>query len=240
MLGGYLELSNAEIKQTSAKRLLPVGTLAMTRDGRKFRYAKGGATDIVAYNLLVSADAVANHANCAVVSAVAAGKRDVNITLGATAATLDQYKDGYLVIRDGTGEGYIYQIEGNGAGDASANIWVRLRDPIELALDTTTEVSLNYNPWDLLVISATDQADHPAGIAHCAVDVSVAPYFWVQTGGPAPCYGYTTHAKGDTLTISGNTAGMVEVDDAAGEPIIGVSIYDGVAGEATLVHLFLD
>jgi hypothetical protein len=240
MLGGSLQLSNQDIRETSAYRKHPLGTLAFTRDGRKFRYAKAGAADIVCGNALVAGDPVTNHQNCAVAVAAAIGDKKVRVTLGATAATADQYKDGYLVTRDGTGEGYIYQIDGNQAADASGTIWVYLRDAIEVALATTSEVSLEYNMYDLVVISATDQADCPAGIAHCAVDTSEAPYFWVQTGGHSPIWNDEATAAGDMLTTGTGTTGQLEMHDAVGEPIWGHTINTGVDGETTLAWLMID
>jgi len=240
MLSGLLQLSNQDIKETSAYRKHPIGTLAYTRDGRKFRYAEGGAADIVAANALVAADPIANHQSCAVAVAAAIGDRKIKLTIGATALTADQYVDGYATVEDGTGEGYIYQISGNQASAGSTDVWVYLKDPIEVALPTTSEVSMDYNLFANVVISATDQADAPAGIAHMAVDVSEASYFWVQTGGPAATWGDEATAAGDMLTTGTGTAGQLEMLDAVGEPMWGHTIDTAIDGEHTLCWLMID
>jgi len=239
MLTGGFQLSNQAIRQTSAIQKAPLGAVGVSRSGSVFRYAKAGAADLVIANALVAADPVANHQSCAVVAAVAAGERVVQITLGATASTLNQYKDGFLTIEDGTGEGYTYQIAGNTVGNAS-NIYVYLVDPIELALDTTTEASLDYNLYANVVISAIDQADAPAGLAHKAVDTSEEPYFWAQTGGHATIWSDEVIAAGDALTTGTGTAGQLEMQDASGEPFWGHTIDTAIDGEFTLAWLMIN
>jgi hypothetical protein len=240
MLTGTVQLNNQAVRETSAIQKAPLGAIGVTRDGRVFRYAKGGAADIVACNALVAADPVANHQNQAIAAVAAVGARVVQLTIGATALTKDQYKDGYLTIQDGTGEGFIYQIAGNTASAGSTTVYVYLVDPIEVALATTTEASLDYNLYANVVISATDQADAPAGIAHCAVDVSEAPYFWVQTGGISAIWSDEATAAGDSLTTGTGTAGQLEMQDAAGEPFWGHTIDTGVDGEHTIAWLMLN
>jgi hypothetical protein len=240
MLSGGLQLSNQAVREVSVTQKHCLGIVGTTRDGRVFRYALGGAADLVKANALVAADPVANHQNCLVAVAAAIGDRKVKITIGATAATLDQYKDGWLTIQDGTGEGFTYLVAGNQASAGSENIWVYLQDPIEVALPITAEATLDYNLYANVVISATDQADCPAGIAHLSVDVSVAPYFWVQTGGHAAIWGDEAVAAGDALTTGTGTAGQLEMQDASGEPFWGHTIDTGVDGEHTLAFLMLN
>ncbi len=213
-------------------------------DGRRFRYSHANSSvDLIAGNLQVTATTVgANHTNLAVGKAAADDARIVtDITIGATALTLNQYRDGYLTIQDGTGKGHTYQIDGHNAYDASAtNVKIVLRDRLIVALDATSEVTLAYNPNDLAVISATDQNDVPTGITHVAVDVSAARYYWAQTGGVAPVFSETTNPVGDEITISASTNGEVEVRDADTEPTVGVQYEVGVDSEVQLALLSID
>jgi hypothetical protein len=241
MFTGPKQLLNQAVNEVSATKMETLGTLAVTADGRKFRYARGGAADIVAANLLVAANPTAAHVNMAIAAAAAIGDKTVSVTLGAAAATINQYQDGYLIVNDGVGEGYSYRIAGHAAHAGSGTLKVRLVDPIEVALTTAgSEVSLVANPYADIVISATDQADLPVGIAHCAVDVSVAPYFWVQTGGFATCWADEAFDAGDQLTIGTGVAGQVEMLDAVGEPPIGISLDVAVDTEYRSIMLKLD
>ena len=243
MLGGPIQITNADIRENTTTKHHPIGTLGVTTDGRSFRYAFAGASDLVAGNLQVAADPVANHQNRLiddVVTAPAIGDKKVTLlSIGATALTADQYADGYLNVRDNTGEGYLYQIEGHSAyASAATDVVVFLKDPIEVALDSTTEVSLEYNPWDNVVISATDQADLPVGIAHAATTLS--QFGWVQTHGLASAFCDETFASGGDLTIGTGAAGQVELLDAAGEPHLGVAHRAGIADEYIQIFLQVD
>jgi hypothetical protein len=239
-------ISNQAVSEVSATRKMEVGTLVETPDGSKFRYAVANASvDLVAANLMVAADPIANHGNRLiddVVTAPAIGDSKVTLrSIGATALTFDQYQDGYLVTQDGTGEGFKYQIQGHKAYDASSdNVTIDLRDKIEVALVAASEVTLEYNPYAQVVISATDQADLALGIAHRAVDVSVARYFFIQTGGPCVVWADEAFASGTSLTIGTGTAGQVEAADAVAEPVIGLAMRLGVDGEHTLAFLTID
>ena len=115
MLGGPVQITNADIRENTTTKHHPIGTLGVTTDGRSFRYAFAGGTTLVAANLQVAADPLANHQNRLIddtVTAPAIGDKKVTLlSIGATALTADQYADGYLEIRDNTGEGYLYQID---------------------------------------------------------------------------------------------------------------------------------
>jgi len=240
MFNGPLQIPGLPNTQSEAIKTLSLGAIGYTRDGRIYRYAKGGAADIVAGNLLVNADAVTNHVNVAVYEAAALNATKVKVTLGATLATANQYADGYLQTHDGAGEGYTYQIRGHAAADASGVLEIDLIDPLAVALTTASEVSLYLNQWGGLVISATDQADAPAGIAGSAVDVSEKPYFWVQTGGVANAFADEAYARGTGLTIGTGVAGQVEAIDATAEPQIGIALQAGVADEYSPILLQLN
>lgn len=234
------QISNQAVREVSTTKRGMIGTLAETPDGRKFRYAKIGASPTVIANLLVNADQVSEHANKLVDAAVAIGEREVVIaSIGAVAITADQYLDGWLAVRDNTGEGRQYRISGHQTADASAeNVRVYLTESIEVALDTTTEVTLQYTNWHKVVISATDQADCPAGIAQAVV--AAAGFGWLQTGGECLVWGDEAFSRGSALTIGTGTAGQVEMLDAAGEPQIGIAMETGVDGEHTAAYLTMD
>lgn len=207
--------------------------------GRIYRYARAGAANLVAGNLLVNSDLVANHTNIAVAAAVAIGSKTVTATLGATLATADQYADGFLTVNDATGEGITYGIEGNSAAGSAGVITVYLKEPVKVALvATTSEVTLKPSNWADVVLSATDQADLAVGVSNTAVTATY--YFWAQTRGECAVLADEAVTKGLALTIGTGTAGAVEALDGAGEAQIGVASEALVDTENRSAFLTID
>lgn len=216
-----------------------LGEKIVTADGRVYRYAKAGGTALAAGKLTVAAEVVPNHVNMAVAAAATVGATQVTVTLGATAATANQYAEGFLIINDADGEGIAYKVASHPAASSGASLVVTLEDPIKVALTTSSEASLFKNKYDGLVISATDQADAPVGVSNIAVTANY--YFWVQTGGIAAVLADETIAVGSAVVCGSSTAGAVETadtDDVIQQ--VGVAIQAGVDTEYRAVELTLD
>ena len=205
--------------------------------GRCFVYAKAGGTALGRGKLAVQPTTVANHNNMSFAVAPTAGDTKIQVTLGATAATADQYKDGWMVVNDGTGQGRLYPVEGNLAADSAGTCVVYLKE----AIDTTgalseANVDLEYGKWNGTVISAADQADCPAGVP--LVAVTAAYYYWSQTGGPVSVLADETLTPvGGVVTIGSSVTGSVEMLDAVAEPVIGEVMLAGVDTEYPIVNL---
>lgn len=234
MLTQRLSLTNQDARKTSATQLHVLGSIGETADGRVYRYAKAGASNLVAGNLQVNADLDSNVVNKAATAASAIGSFSVVFTAGGS-QTLDAYKDGQLTVNDATGEGIAYSVRGNTSGTA---VTVALKEPIVVALTTSSEVTLKKNTWDSTVISATDQADQAVGVPNTAV--TAAYYYWVQTRGEASVLADEAVTKGLALTIGTGTAGAVEALDAAGESQIGVASEALVDTENRAAFLMVD
>jgi len=237
MLGTPRVIADQDAREVSTTQNLPLGSKAVTPDGRVFRYARIGASNVVAGNLLVNADLVANHTNRTCVAA-AIGATKVSVNIGATAATANQYKDGYLVINDAAGEGIAYKIVGHPAHAGSGALVVTLGEPVMVALTSSSEATLKLNPWADVVISATDQADMPVGVPN--VNIPATNYGWLQTGGECAVWADEAVAKGLALTIGTGVAGQVEALDAAGEFQIGVASEALVDTENRAAFLTID
>lgn len=214
-----------------------LGTLAQTTDGRAYRYTKFGEL-AVAGNLYGTPAIVANHNNLAV-AATAIGSYSVTVTLGATAATANQYAEGYLFTVDGTGEGHTYGIKSHPAADASATLVVQLYEPIAVALvaSATSEVTLYPNPYKNVVISATTATGAAAGIAPFAV--ASGSFGWLQTHGAASCFIEGTPAIGAALGPSNDQAGQLGLMEFA-LGFVGNAIQLGVGDEYRGVFLMID
>jgi hypothetical protein len=238
MLTQRLSLTNQDARKLSSTRLHQIGSIAETADGRVYRYSRAAAVALDAGKLNINADLIANHTNCAVAAAVAVGATEVTATLGATAATLDQYRDGLLVVNDATGEGINYLINGNMAADSAGTIRVTLDEPIAVALTTSSEVTLKYNTYDNVIISIADQADQPVGVNNIAVTASY--YCWLQTRGECAVLADEAVTKGAILTIGSSTVGAVEAVDAVAEPVVGVASEALVDTEYRSAFLMMD
>jgi hypothetical protein len=227
-----------DFRDISSTKQISLGAYGETRDGRGYRYVLAGGTTLDPGKVVINADLVSNHTNIVVAAAVAAGATKVTATLGATAATLDQYADGYLTVNDANGEGINYLISGHAAVASAGVITVNLVDPVKVALTTSSEVTLKLNPWSGVVISIADQADQPVGVPN--VSITNAYYGWVQTKGECAVLADEAVAKGLALTLGSSTVGSVEALDAAGEFQIGVASEALVDTEYRSAYLTID
>lgn len=225
-------------RDISSVQLVPLGSYDETLDGRGYRYARAGATTLDPGKLAVNADLVANHTNIVVAAAVAVGAVKVTATLGATAATADQYRDGFLTVNDAAGEGITYRISGHPSAGSAGVISVNLAEPVEVALTTSSEVTLKKNPYADVVISATDQADQAVGVPN--VSITNAYCGWLQTKGECAVLADEAVTKGLALTIGTGVAGAVEALDGLGEQQIGVASEALVDTEYRSAYLSID
>ena len=190
----------------SATALFPLGSKLIYGD-RTFRYAfTNGA--VTAGKLLQTAAAVANHRDIAVQAAASAGDTAVTVTLGSTAATLNQYADGYLHINDVAGQGQLLKIASHPAADASANLVVTLYDAVTTALTTSSKADLIENPYANVIVAPTAETGAVAGVT--TIDTADNRFFWAQTSGPCSVLTDGTIVLGHTVQRSDNLAGSVE------------------------------
>lgn len=233
-----ISITAQEVRKTSTTKVHELGTLGETPDGRTYRYARAGAVALDPGKIVVNPDLVANHVNRTVDAAVAVGAKELAVDIGATAMTADQYADGYLVVNDANGEGIAYAIEGNTAAGSSGTPTVFLKEPVKVALTTSSEVTFKPNNWADVLISIADQADMCVGVPN--VSVAIGAHFWCQTGGECAVLADEAVAKGLALTIGSSTVGAVEALDAAGEHQIGVATEALVDTEYRSAYLQID
>lgn len=219
-----------------------LGTIRQLAGGREIVYAKVGAAAISAAHVMAGPAPAANHTNCAVAATASVGAKRFTVTLGATAAAKDLYKDGFVVVQSGTGAGYSYMIDYHLSCAASGNLVVNLKDELETTLLATTAVALVKNKYNG-VVAATANATTPVGVSLCTAS---ANYFvWLGKRGPWPVtIGSSAVTPGDKLTI-GSAAGTVlpvpttTVSSALGTgvyPVVGVAIMSA-AGNTTTVAM---
>lgn len=223
-----LSLSQQDARAISSTKLHRLGTIAETADGRAYRYALAGGTNLAAGLINNGVAKVTNHTINSVATAAPVGALSVNITLaGATATTSGQYDDGYLHVIDSAGVGSSYQIAGTPVIASSGTGVIQLTDAIATALTTSSKVALVPSPWSGSIVTANSVSLLCNGTNN--VIVTAANYYWSQTSGIASVLSDGVVAKNAEAINSDAVNGAVETRvDAT------VTRAVGVAPEATV------
>jgi len=224
---------------SSSTQEYPLGTRAQSADGREFVYVKAGAVDLVAGNVIQSPAIVPTHlANTP--PAVAVGAKSFSYTPGATAAAADFYAGGYLQVDTTPGLGYTYTVEGHAAITASTAFTLLLKDPIQVALTTSSRVGLCANKYrGVIQFPVTTATGSIVGIATYVI--AADEYGWLCTRGICSVLTTGTPALGAMVMAPGTVAGAAEVVVAAGTlvvaQVIGHMAQVGVNGKINFVDV---
>lgn len=228
--GGALTLDEA-VASTS------LGSRAVSNDGREYRYAKVGATALVVGYLQQSAAEITNHQALTPTAGSALASNVITATLGATAATANQYAGGYVVITVTPNIGYLYRIGSHAAVDSAGVITLTLDDVIRgAAITTTSRIDLYPNPYGGLVILPTTATSAPVGVA--VTPITAAQYGWIQTRGPGVVVADANAAAvvGTNLAASNATAGCIEAHTGV-QALVGTALTGIASGQAGLAML---
>lgn len=195
----------------------PLGHILILPDNREYRFTLNDGTAEVAGRLYQSVAPVTGHTDRPVDVARAIGATAISATLTSTAATIDIYAEGIVHSNDDTGESYAYRIKrAMNAGDAHAAtvasgvLTVNLEpgETVQVALDTTTEVTFTRNRYHQVLITA---APPTAGLAGVSPGVAAADrYYWSQIKGYAAVLASGTLLAGLPVMAGITTAGSVE------------------------------
>jgi hypothetical protein len=224
-----------------------LGQIGQTGNGRLYRLVTVGGTSTVAPgSLLVQTSQGTNSTGLAIsssqpantatgsgptgTSALSKGSRSFNVTNGATAVTIDEFKGGYVEViqTSGTSEGPIsYLLSGNSAASAMGTITLELAEPLanaEVLVAGTDTVNLVKNPYANVVTSAT--AAIPVGVLVTQVPNTSANTYaaWVQVKGECLVQADATGTViNETFKQSTTTAGAIVVTAAATDNSLGVA-----------------
>ena len=193
-----------EKAETSDQRHV-LGTRASTPDGRVFYYAEENGTGIArGGNVVNGIAAVAAHDMDLAAAAASAGATSFTTTTSLS-VTKDQYKDAYLYVNDGPGEGEIYRVKSNTAVSSAAGLSITIDEPdgLATALTTATRFGLMYSPYkDIHIVDGNGTPT--TGVVGVTTAPVTADYFcWVQTSGPAAVLmGAQVGIVGDGIAIS--------------------------------------
>lgn len=236
-LSGPVSISSGDVFTNETDQQHRLGAMGISEDGRVFRYCKAGGTTLVPGKLQQGPAIAADHQNLTCAAAAVAATT-VTVTLGATAATLNQYAEGLLVINDVDGEGYTYRVKSHPAADASATLVVTLDDPILVALTANSQASLYPNPYNGVVVHPTTPTGPAVGVPVKAI--TNAKFGWIQSHGWVSCLnGDAALTVGSAVSPSNATAGAVE-NGVIAQGFVGQAGQTGVDTEYRAIFLTID
>ncbi len=205
---------------------LPLGQKMILPDGREFRHAQAGTAAALAQGKLVMAASTIPDHGCGTADQMAATVNAIGATAvsikapGTTAVVKSYYADGEMVIKDATGQGYMYKVKDNQVAAASTVFVVSLQDTDGLieAIDATTTVGLRTNPYKEVLTRPTGTALEGPIMGVPVIAVSAGFYTWLQTKGLGP------HLQtGGTTVIIGTVVLAATGDAGAAHPKVAAS-----------------
>lgn len=175
-----------------------LGTIRTLDDGRVFAYALAGEA-LYAGKITQGPAPTSNHNTQAIYAAAAVGDKRVYVTLGATAAAANLYKDGWLCINDATYGAEFYKVRGHAAIGSAESGYIDLYDTVRVAITTSSTYTLLKNIQCGVVAGTSTNTAAPAGVP--LIDVTNAYYFWNQVKGPCSILTSGTLVIGNTCII---------------------------------------
>lgn len=196
---------------------IPVlGARSVTGDGREFRYASAGASNLIIGQLQQAAAPQSNYVDVTAIAA-AVGATTVTLTVSTgTAVAANQFSGGFYTTYGtvANGGGQILQISSNTAVTASGtSITITLTDPVATAITTSATVNIIPPSFAALIQSPTTVSGQVAGIA--VTSLTATYYGWIQVKGLANALIAGTPAIGTGLSApNSGTAGALQVTAA--------------------------
>lgn len=238
-MANLIDITARDTFSSSATQDTQLGAMGRTPDGRVFRYSVAAA-DTVAGSLYQSAAPIPNHlANTP--PAVAVGAKSFTYTPGATVGAANLYAEGYLQVDTTPGNGYTYTVSGHPAIASATAFTLTLREPIQIALTTSSRVGLVHNPWKNVIVAPTTLTAGAAGVAPTII--TGTQYGWLQTRGPASVLINGTPGVGVAVMNSATAAGALDVittTNLVTSDAIGRMMQVGVSGKNNMVFLTID
>ena len=222
---------NQELYSISATKKEEIGTLRITQDGRKFRYARAGAT-LSAGKMGQAVAIAANVMNEAPTAADVIGETSILFTAGGAVSYAENYfAGGHYHINAGAGPlGHSYPIKTSSAVSAGTAIYIELEQGLLVAnIVASTKVTLVHSPW-MGVIEAAVEENLACGVPLVAVTDQY--YYWAQTGGAACALTTAASGIGTGLILSATVAGSLDAQVTpkdVDEPVW--AVVWGTAGE---------
>ena len=216
---------------------IPLGSVLYYGD-RVFRYGLAGGVALTAGKLVQTAVGTkADHQDLAPTAAVAAGEYEISVETAGTDLTANQYKDGYLYVNDGAGQGQCMKIASNPAHDHSddPSVVITTYDALATAVATSSKVSLITDPWSAVLVAPAAETGAVMGCP--VVDMAASAYGWFQTYGPAAVLTVGTIVLGHNVVRSATVAGGVAPATSDILDIVGTCMLVDVTTDYSLIKL---
>ena len=244
--------SDRDIWTPTATRYFPLGAIAESRDGRRWRYCQAGTTALTLARLQQSpaqdAQQIAQLAQTAYGASVGAKTLDVLCTTG-NAMTASDLIDGWMLVGDGgaTSMGQMYLIKDNKWTTSDTVMHVEIADQggIRVAIAATDDIAFLQNQYKGLIVTTESPAGNIVGVTMTAVTASY--FFWAQTRGPCAVMidvadtivvGDPVMASVDNTAASDGTVALV--DASADDFIVGNCMMTGATSECSIIDLRLE
>ncbi len=220
----------------------PLGQQLVLQDGRKYRFflkgaAAANAGDVQQSPIIITTD---QSMACA---ATAVGSRIITYTHGAATTVVNYFAEGYAVISLDPGQGQTFKIASHlaiGSGTAGSIVNLAAGNSVQVALTTTSDLSLMAHPYGDAIVMAATISGAPVGVAVVATPAN--QFGWLQTRGSCGVLGAASNTIGSpaVMLLTGGTAGAVAPASAATQPQVGfVQMLEGT-GEASGIFLTID
>lgn len=231
--------SGGQIAQRGVQAL---GQQLILADGRKYRFTRCGATALVVGFVQQSA-AIISTDQSMTCAAQAIGDRIVTFTHGGATSVINYFAEGYAVISLDPGEGQCFKIASHAAlRNATAGDVVNLApgNAVQIALTTTSDLSLMAHAYDGVVLCAATITGLPVGVA--LTTIPIGDFGWLQTRGAASvtCTGTMTKGSPAVMLLSGGTAGTPAPSSASTQPEVGKVQMVEATGDASGLFLTMD
>lgn len=229
------------IFSTSTVQHHPLGTLAVGRNGRKFRYVKVGGTELVVGDAIQQRAQDTDHDQLTC-RATAVGATELLITTGSGSGALDanEYAGGLAVIDTTPGLGFAYPIKSHAAIGASSDGSLVLDSdcPIQVALTASSRVTLVKSPYDSVIQCPVTTATGVC-VGGAVYNVGDAEFGWVQSGGPGAALIDQTPSVGEMVTNTAAAAGAL-TDHSGSLQVVAHMMVTGVNGKVLPVFWLID
>lgn len=246
VLGGG-QAATVDTYSWGTSQIHSLGTIAVDKVGRRYRYAVAGTSALVTGNAIQSSAVLTNHFGLtAAVEAIGAGGAGdvIRVTPGATAGAANLYAEGYLFVNVTPGLGDMYRISGHPEITASVafNLILDPEETVKVAFTTSTRYGLIANPYkNVIQFPVTTATGSLVGIA--VSPIAASNYGWIQTHGLGNALIAGTPALGAMIMSPGTTAGasvIVTTTNLIVAQFVGRMAKVGVDGETNPVALDID
>lgn len=233
-------VANGDFQTSTDTSLITlIGSRWDLSDGREVILVRAGDA-VAAGKLYQDAAIVPNHQNIAVAAYQAYSANGnvpakVTVTLGATAATANQYAGGFVVVNDANGEGQTLRVASHPAADASATLALTLEEDATTVLTTSSEVCLLPAHGKDVIIQPTTVTGAQVGIG--LTTIAAGSYGFLTSKGITSCLAGGAIGVGLGISI-GSVAGSVSVA-AATTARLGYAAQAGVDTEYRAVFIDL-